>query len=536
MIKWRNGLGVAPMPKFKSYDYNQTSMVVINYQDQLQPGTFEHALHHLMSDKLDLSVFYPRYQNDEGGRPAYDPAIWLMIILFAYSKRITSSREIQWCCETNILFKALSCDSVPHWTTIADFISSRPQEIESLFEQVLLICDEQGLLGKELFAIDGCKMSSNAAKEWSGTHKELAAKQAKLRRQIRHHLKEHQRLDKHDQDDQARLKRAEQALETLNGAHDRINQFLKTQTPRMGQGKRPKEVKSNITDNQSAKMTTSKGTIQGYNGIATVDKKHQIIVDAQAFGEGQEHHTLQSVLDATRERLKRLNIRQDIFKGPYKPVITADTGFANEANMHYLHRNKVNSYIPDNQFRSRDPKFAGQKNKYGKRHQGAVQDRRREVIPASEFAFDPIKLTCLCPAGNRLSLRGVRETDTGQPKAYFEGKLLQCRHCDKKQECMQNPDAANHRKGNGRQVSFVLSARRKPTYTDWMKHRVDSDQGKLIYSHRMSVVEPVFANIGTNKKLNRFSLRGKDKVQSQWRLYCLVHNNEKLANYGAVAA
>ena len=58
----------------------------------------------------------------------------------------------------------------------------------------------------------------------------------------------------------------------------------------MGQGKKPKEVKSNITDNESAKMTTSKGTIQGYNGVASVDKKHQVIVDAQAFGEGQEHH------------------------------------------------------------------------------------------------------------------------------------------------------------------------------------------------------------------------------------------------------
>ncbi|MBL4614737.1 MAG: transposase [Magnetovibrio sp.] len=65
---------------------------------------------------------------------------------------------------------------------------------------------------------------------------------------------------------------------------------------------------------------------------------------------------------------------------------------------------------------------------------------------------------------------------------------------------------------------------------------MDSVHGKLIYSHRMSVVEPVFANISTNKKLNRFSLRSKDKVQSQWRLYCLVHNIEKLANYGNIAA
>ncbi|QHJ09978.1 hypothetical protein FX988_00187 [Paraglaciecola mesophila] len=178
------------MPRFIPLNYQQNTMVVLNYLDQLQSGTFEHAIHHLIDSRLDLSVFYPKYKNDNNGRPAYDPAALLKIILFAYSKGITSSREIQWCCETNIIFKALSCDSVPHFTTIAAFVSGRRDEIESVFEQVLLICHEQGLLGNELFAIDGCKMSSNAAKEWSGTFKELAEKRDKLKRQIRYHMNE----------------------------------------------------------------------------------------------------------------------------------------------------------------------------------------------------------------------------------------------------------------------------------------------------------------------------------------------------------
>ena len=224
------------MPKFKPYNCNQISMVVINYQDQLQPGTFEHAIHHLIENQLDLSIFFPNYKNDDGGRPAYDPAILLKIVLFAYSKGITSSREMQWCCETNIIFKALSCDTVPHFTTIANFVSSHPKEIEVLFEQILLICHEQGLLGNELFAIDGCKMSSNAAKEWSGDFKELNEKQQKLRRQIKYHLNEHERLDKQESKDEERIKRTEQAIETLDKAAEKIERFLKTQSPRMGQG------------------------------------------------------------------------------------------------------------------------------------------------------------------------------------------------------------------------------------------------------------------------------------------------------------
>lgn len=521
------------MPKYKPYSYGQSSMIVINYQDQLQAGTFEHALHHLIDQKMDLSVFYPCYHNDEGGRPAYDPAILLKIILFAYSKGITSSREIQWCCETNVIFKALSCDSVPHFTTIAHFVSSHASEIEDLFTQVVMICDDQDLIGHELLAIDGCKMSSNASKEWSGTHAELKNKADKIFKQIQHHVGEHKRIDASDTTQEMRRKRCEQAIETLNQSHQKIDKFLKTHTPRIGQGKQKKEVKSNITDNESAKMTTSKGTIQGYNGVATADKKHQVIVDAQAFGSGQEHHTLKPVIESIEARYQVKGC-EDIYQENI--VITADTGFANEANMKYVHERGINAYIPDNQFRSRDPKFAHQKTKYGKRHQKPKHQQAKKVIPASEFAFDPIELSCECPAGNDLSFRGIREDSLGNPKAMFEGRLLQCRQCDIKARCMRNPRSADHRKGNGRQVSFALNNKRKSTHTDWMKHRVDSDYGKLVYSHRMSVVEPVFANIGVNKRLNRFSLRGRKKVDLQWKLYCMVHNIEKIANYGQIAA
>jgi len=87
-------------------------------------------------------------------------------------------------------------------------------------------------------------------------------------------------------------------------------------------------VKSNLTDNESAKMTTSKGTIQGYNGVATVDKKHQIIIDAQAFGEGQEHHTLQPVLETVEDRFQKLGIAENIYQ--QGAIVTADTSFGND--------------------------------------------------------------------------------------------------------------------------------------------------------------------------------------------------------------
>lgn len=299
----------------------------------------------------------------------------------------------------------------------------------------------------------------------------------------------------------------------------------------MGQGKRGKEVKSNITDNESCKVTTSKGTIQGYNGIATVDKKHQIIVDAQVFGEGQEHHTLKPVIERTEARFQRMGIHPNIASSG--AIFTADTGFANEDNMEYLHENGINGYVPDNHFRSRDPRFADQKTNHGKRHQQNKKPSKRTQIPSSEFELNPVTKTCQCRAGQAMWLKKEGEDKHGNYKLFYEGRISKCRTCELKTRCMKNPESANSRKGNGRQVSFILSSNKKVTYTDWMKRRIDSEKGKLIYSHRMSVVEPVFGNMTYNKGLNRFSLRGRKKVQGQWCLYCLVHNIEKIANYGA---
>lgn len=399
------------MPNFKKYNYDQNAMVVINFEEQIRPGTFEFTLHHLIDSHIDLSVFHEKYRNDTGGRSAYDPAILLKIILFAYSKGVTSSRDIQWECEHNIIFKALACDSVPHFTSITHFISSYPDAIESVFEQVLLVCDQQGLLGLELFAIDGCKMSSNAAKEHSGTLEELAAKRGKIRKRIRQTIQEHKKLDGRNPQQRDRKKQLGKAAATLEKEFNRIDQFLKTAAPRMGQGRRPKEVKSNMTDNESGKMTTNKGTLQGYNGVAAVDEKHQIIVDAQAFGEGQEHHTLEPMINGISKRCANAGIHDAVFDTGV--ILTADTGFSNEANDRLLKVNQINAYIPDNRFRARDKQFIVQKEKYGKRHRDTIKGIK-SIIPSSEFTFEKRNNTCICPTGKKLRLRGEYNSEAGK--------------------------------------------------------------------------------------------------------------------------
>src|SRR4029453_9831323 len=107
------------MARFKHYDYGQMKMLPVSFSEQILPGSFEHTLNHLIDQEIDLTVFEHRYRNDESGAPAYDPAILLKIILYAYSRGVTASRQIERLCRENVVFMALSADSAPHFTTIA---------------------------------------------------------------------------------------------------------------------------------------------------------------------------------------------------------------------------------------------------------------------------------------------------------------------------------------------------------------------------------------------------------------------------------
>ena len=111
------------MARFKHYDYGQMKMLPVSFEQQIVPGSFEHTRNYLINHEIDLTVFEHRYRNDETGAPAYDPAILLKVILYAYSRGVTASRQIERLCRENVVFMALSADSAPHFTTIADFIA-----------------------------------------------------------------------------------------------------------------------------------------------------------------------------------------------------------------------------------------------------------------------------------------------------------------------------------------------------------------------------------------------------------------------------
>lgn len=510
------------MARYKRYSYDQAKLLPVSFSRQILPGSFEYTLSYLVDHVLDLAVFDARYRNDETGAPAYDPAILLKIVLYAYSRGITSSRDIEQCCRENIVFMALSADSQPHFTTIAGFISGMGEQIVPLFLEVLLICDELGLIGRDMFAIDGCKMPSNASKEWSGTKAELAKKADKMQGAIRYLLRKHREEDEQGQPSQHRQKEAQQ-VETLRRQVAKIRDWLSDHDDKPGKGRGPK--KSNITDNDSAKMKTGHGVLQGYDGVATVDAKHQVVVHAAAYGEAQEHGLLLPMVAATRENLQAIAPEEDVFR---RAALSADSGFHTEDNVKALFEQKIDAYLADNQFRKRDPRFATAQ-EHRKRHQEEVRKSKGGKYRPADFIHDAASGTCICPAGKPMYQNGSSCWLKGYEFVKFTGPKKHCVPCTQRNKCLRHPERTPTRS-----VVFFKDRAQTPqqTYTTKMKQKIDTPQGRQQYSRRLGIVEPVFAHITHNIGLKRFSLRGWLKVNIQWRLYCIVHNLTKIHRYG----
>jgi len=504
------------MARFKPI-HKGLKLLPVDFDRQIIPGSFEYALCHLVDHELDLSDFHARYKNNDEGASAYDPGVLIKIILLAYSRGLIHSRKIEAACRENVLFIAVSGDSQPHFTTLAAFVSDMGDSVAKLFGQVLLICDRQGLIGREMFAIDGVKLPANASKAKSGTRADYQRQADRMERAAQQIVKKHQSADSAPTDD-ALIKRDARKLERLQKEAQQLRDWLQ-QNPQDRKGSKHKVRLSNLTDNESAKMATSKGVVQGYTGVATVDEKSQIIVDAQAHGTGSEQALLLPVIKAI-QTLRNADT-----------VITADAGYHSADNLKVLAEQRIDAYIPDNGYRKRDERYADQAvhtSKPDPLWNKAKHPRQSKCFKPADFHLADDHSHCVCPAGKQLYSNGSNCTINGYAVMKFSGAKQDCVPCEQRNACLRTPE-----KTQTRQVAFFQGKRDpKEDHLDKMKVKIDSDRGKEMITRRFATVEPVFGNLRGNKRLHRFTLRGRAKVDGQWKLYCMVHNIEKLANRG----
>jgi len=506
------------MAKYKPSNEDQMVMLPISLQDQLVPGTLEHTLNRLVDENIDLSVFDERYKNDETGAAAIHPKILLKVILLAYAKGMISSRQIERACHENILFIALSYGYAPDHSTIAAFVSSMQKEISSIFSDILTVCDELDLLGGTHFSLDGVKLSANVSKEWSGTIDELKHKRDKLQEKLQRVMEEHAQADKHPQVEIERQKKRERRFQLQV---ERLNEFLKDREPKLGS--EGKEIQSNAVDNESVKMPSSHGVVQGYNAQALVDSKHQVILAAEAFA-SQDHENLKPMLEGAKKNVAAIGNDETYFQGRQ---LTADPNYHSLNSLKVCKDEKIDAYIPDIQYRTRDPRFADQERFKDGVHGRQRPDAKPSLFTTADFSFDPHKQVYRCPQGKELTCHARNQVNRHRTYDVYHARVQDCATCPVRTRCLSKSTTSR------RYLSIQVESQ-SPNLIDEMKAKIDSEAGKRIYARRLGIVEPVFSNICVQKRMDRFTLRTKRKVDVQWGLFALVHNIGKIHTFGTL--
>lgn len=303
-------------------------------------------------EQMDLMDFYFVYRKDGWGAAAYDPAMMVGVLLYAYCQGIRSSRRIAKALERDIGFRVVAANQQPDFRTICRFRAEHEKILERLFVQVLRMCREAGLVKLGVVALDGSKVAANASLAANRTY-------GVLEEEVRKMLAEAKEVDVEEDalfgaerrgDEilgdlgrrQERLKRLQEAKARLEReveeaaklAHQRLEQreAEEAATGKKKRGRKPKEVlpapvaRANTTDPDSRIMKTRQGYVQGYN-VQAVVSQDQIIVAVGVTQEANDVQQLKPMLDTMERTLEAAGIEE-------RPkAALADAGYWSEANV-----------------------------------------------------------------------------------------------------------------------------------------------------------------------------------------------------------
>lgn len=330
-----------------------------------------------MVDSLDLSEITAQYAHENGGHPAYHPAMMVKLLFYGYCKGITASREIERETYEDVAFRVLSCDAHPDHSRISDFRKRHLKAIGRLFLQVLEICEAAGMVRLGRLAVDGTKLKANASKHKAMSYDRMKSKEIELEVEIEALLVEAEALDAAQDMKYGKGNRGDELPEDLRFKKARlenIKRYKKELERRVrqeaidsgkldkdgnpppskgGGGKPPKNPPGipkpkdqiNFTDSESRIMRdgANKSFLQGYNAQAAVDCDSQIIVAAEVTQHANDKQELIPLIDQVEENT-----------GMLPEAVLADTGYFSEANVEYSTGKQIDTFIPKDRIKHTD--------------------------------------------------------------------------------------------------------------------------------------------------------------------------------------
>jgi transposase len=389
-------------------------------------------------EQLDLSAFYSRYRADGHGRPAYDPAVMVAVIVYAYCKAVRSAREIERRCVEDVAFRVVAANLCPDHATIARFRAGHERAIGALFGQVLEMCERAGLVRTGIVAVDSTKIAANASGQANMDYEQLAREilaEAAAVDAAEDELYGDARGDELPPelaDPKTRRARIRELMDELDAEREAAEQERAAMLERRAEherrtGRKPagrppveqpkataKARRVNVTDPDSRSVRTPRGFIQGYNAHA-VATEGQIIVAADVTTGTPDQGQLEPMITQARAELAAAHAEAP-------RVVLADAGYWAGDQIGRLIGGGITVLVPpDGQARGRP----------NPRRRGGLYDHMRQRLATDDgSALYRRRMTIIEPifGQTKTNRRADRFQRRGLPAVQSEWRLITATH------------------------------------------------------------------------------------------------------------
>jgi len=438
--------------------------------------------------ELDLSRYYEEVEAVEGeaGRAAWDPRLKISLWIYAYSKGVSSGREISRLCEFDPGYQWLSGMEPVNYHTLSDFRMKHKEALDELFTQVLGLLSAEGLISLERVMHDGIKIKACASADTFrregriGAHLEMARKQVEEMGDPRTAEEVSPRVVK------ARQRAAREKQQRLEKALEELEKIRVCKSS----PEEKKKARVSMSDPEARVMKQSDGGYApSYNVQLTTDAKEKMIVGATVSQRGSDYEELVPAMEKVEENMGR---------GPEQAVV--DGGFISRENILVMNEKKIDLIGPIGDGAE----------------QSAGQLNRRGVDPAfwpEAFRYDEASDTYRCPAGKVLRPDG-REEQPGRINYRYRARGSDCQLCPFRKKCC--PQSGTRGRSIRRAVDDAVVVAHA--------EKMQTEEAKQIYRQRGEVAEFPNAWIKDKIGLRQFRLRGLIKVGMEVLWSCLTYN------------
>jgi transposase len=427
------------------------------------------------------------------GQHAYDPRLVAGILIYAYSKGIFSSRQIEKKCHEDLGLMYISHMNCPNFRVLSDFRKDNNVFLKDCFIQSALLAKKLGMVSFGHVSLDGSKFKANTSKHKAMSYGHLQLKEEELSNQIEELVARGEESDRRE-DEELQDKTGYEIPEELQIKEKRLAKILEAKEAlekresELSPGKEIDGKKQISFADKEARIMGKNGHYEyAYNGQISVDEKSQIIVGEHLSQNANDKKEVEPALKEIQETM-----------GGLPDKMSLDNGYFSGSNLEGLEKADVDACVATGREDKKDDR--------------PVEDCNRD-IKKCDFEYDDERDCFTCPGGQTLELKHKGK----EGKRVYRAQREACENCAYRERCCKSE------KGEPR----TINTDDKEPLRQKMNKKMEQESSKKVYKKRKEIVEPVFGQI-KNSGFRGFLLRGYRKVSGEFSLVCAVHNFKKI--------